>query len=342
MTTTPRTSSDFTIGPLRTGFQEAPPRTTPESPRPGSTLSSIELAHLPTRQSSDRRPRMPLARLPSLTSSLRTDRTPSSLLGSTGDPRASTSTVDSLRSSAGMGGGQAAHVGFGEGFLARTQGAAPVEAIHALTDFFLSTIEAAATHGRVGEAALQSAVGSGLLVGSGALLHAGISAATQLPAVQRKLDSVFGDTQPTKEQMLQGIRVVSAMLSAIDSVGIGAASATAAAKILGLSTTGTAVGLAVLNAAVASGFVGAAGLALYKTNPAFREQVDGVLRPLADKLASMTGQNPGRPGVQGPPVLAQAPGNPAIDAVSEVPARGGVPSSDVHPAGVPGLSGMAG
>jgi hypothetical protein len=192
-----------------------------------------------------------------------------------------------------------AHPGFFEGLRARMQGAAPIQAGQAATELICSVLEAVAMGTSLGAAATHSLVQVGLHVGLDTAFHVGITAANQTENGQTR----FSSESATKEEALDRMQGLSAMLSMAGGAVLSTGLSKAAAALLHEPLSGTAIALGILNSFVATGVITAGAVALYQTNPAFRKKMDAQLESVFGMF-----KNQPQPSHQSadPPSFAQA------------------------------------
>jgi hypothetical protein len=189
------------------------------------------------------------------------------------------------------------HPSFAEALRARLQGTVPVLTLQAATDLACTVAESAVVGQGIGGAAASSLVSSSMKLGVESALHIGLSAAGQTKMWQRVVDRVAGKNG-TKENMLSHIRAVSAVLSTANGGMIDMGFSAAASAALKQAPTIATSGFARMNSLASMGVVSASAVALYKTNAAFKAEVDKSLGAVYDSIVNRFRSSPGDAGDQ--------------------------------------------
>ncbi|MFM0069360.1 hypothetical protein [Paraburkholderia aspalathi] len=174
---------------------------------------------------------------------------------------------------------------FGEGLAARFLGAAPIQATSAVTHLLSSVVSNAATRGSIPTGIAQSMVATGVRFMAESAMHLGITAGVETGPVKRILEGLHSE-QETKQDALNRVKGVSALLSAAGGVMGSVAYTAVASEILKQPQTAQDFATSVISGLVSTGVISAGVLTLYKTNPSFRSQVDKQLEQLKGLLKS--------------------------------------------------------
>jgi hypothetical protein len=183
------------------------------------------------------------------------------------------------------------HPTFREALAARMEGAAPIQAVQAATDLVCSVLTAVAMGHDVGAEVAQSAVQSGLQFGLDTAFHVGVTAVTQTKTVQAFGDR-FASENATKEDALNRMRALSALLSVGTGITGQLALPEAASTILHQAQSGAGLALGLAKGMVATGVLSAGTLTLYRTNSAFRKQLDTHLESMYGLVANLLESSP--------------------------------------------------